>query len=51
MKFDYEFIDKCEKVVVVMMEGWEDSVGIKNEIALAKRIGRPVSFIEYNDLL
>ena len=41
-----EMIGNASKLVVVKMDGWEDSVGIKGEIAIARRLGVPVEFME-----
>lgn len=46
MKFDYDFIDKCDKVIVAKLDGWETSKGVQAEIAIAKRLGKPVLFID-----
>ncbi len=37
----------CDEVVVLKLEGWEHSVGVQAEIAAARALGKPVSFIEY----
>ena len=44
-KIDYVFIDNCEKVRVVMMDMWDQSVGISAEIEYAKKIGKPVEYV------
>jgi hypothetical protein len=37
-------------VVVLMLDGWEQSRGVQAEIAIARELGKPVSFIDLNDL-
>lgn len=45
-KFDCWFIKRCDKVVVLMLEGWETSVGVSAEIALANQFGKPVEYLK-----
>lgn len=33
-------------LVVAMMDGWQESVGVQAEIALAKELGIPVEYLE-----
>lgn len=35
---------------VILIEGWETSVGIKAEVAIAKALGKPVHYIDPADL-
>jgi len=36
----------CKKVIVLMLDGWEESTGVKNEIRIAKEMGIPVEYME-----
>lgn len=45
-KIDYAFIDSCSKVRVMMYDMWEQSVGMKAEIEYAKKIGKPVEYVD-----
>lgn len=36
-RLDLEMVNACDEVVVLMLPGWEDSVGVKAEIEHAKR--------------
>lgn len=38
-KFDLEMLAVCKTLVVIMMPGWENSIGIKAEIEEAERLG------------
>jgi hypothetical protein len=38
-------IGVCGKVVVLMQDGWEESTGVKGEIAIAATLGIPVDFL------
>ena len=40
------FVRVCESVLVLQLEGWEDSRGVQAEIALAKELGKCVEFIK-----
>ena len=46
-KIDYAFINQCLKVRVLKLEGWENSVGIKAELAYAESIGKKVEYVDY----
>ena len=45
-KFDAEFIGACEKVVVVMLPGWEHSLDVAGQIAIAQRLSKPVEYLK-----
>lgn len=45
-KFDESFIEWCDVVIVVMLIGWEKSKGVKAEIIIADKIGKPVEYID-----
>ena len=41
-KFDLEMLAHCAVLLVLTIPGWESSLGIKAEIAEARRLGIPV---------
>ena len=43
---DRAHLERCDEVVVLMLDGWRESVGVKAEIGIARELGKPVSFIE-----
>jgi len=45
-RIDTEFILNCKKVLVITLEGWENSTGVTAEIEIAKDAGIPVEFID-----
>ena len=45
-QYDEWFISRCNSVVVLMIDGWKESVGVQAEIAMAKEFGKPVSFVD-----
>lgn len=50
LKWDAKFIDRCDSVIVCMMEGWSESVGVNWEIDYAKSIGKPVYYMTPGEL-
>ena len=46
-KFDRAYLSCCHKVIVLKLEGWEQSKGVQAEIKIALEMGLP---IEYNEL-
>jgi hypothetical protein len=44
-EFDLEFLGICDELFVLMLEGWEHSVGVQAEIAAARRLGKPVTYL------
>jgi len=47
-RHDRRFLELSREVVVLMLPGWEASVGVQAEIAIARELGKPVSFIRPN---
>jgi hypothetical protein len=43
---DLAFLAMCDEVVVLKLDGWELSTGVQAEIAAAKALGKPVSFLD-----
>ena len=41
---DIEFLKDADKVVVLMLDGWEDSIGVSEEIRIAEAAGIPVEY-------
>jgi hypothetical protein len=44
-RHDRPLLEACDEVVVLMLDGWENSVGVHAEIAFAREMGKPVSFM------
>jgi hypothetical protein len=38
-------LETCEEVVVLMIDGWLDSVGVQAEIAIARELGKSVTYL------
>jgi hypothetical protein len=41
-RYDSCHLERCDEVLVLMLDGWEESRGVQAEIALAKSLGKPV---------
>lgn len=45
-RFDRAYLERCDLLVVLMLDGWKTSVGVQAEIAIARQLGKPVSYLE-----
>ena len=48
--FDKAFLERCSSIVVLMLEGWNTSLGVQAEIDYAIKIGLPVQYLEPTDV-
>jgi len=39
-------LSRCDRLVVYMQDGWEESVGVAAEIAMAEEFGLPIEYLE-----
>lgn len=39
------FVSRCDEMLVLMLEGWEESKGVEAEVKLAEELGIPVRFV------
>jgi len=44
--FDFAYLSHCYKIIVLKLEGWEQSVGVTAEIAMAKELGLEIEYME-----
>ena len=49
-EWDEELILLCSQVWILMLPGWEDSMGIKNEISFAVNNGIPIKLLSWPSL-
>ena len=47
-RHDRHFLDVCDEVVVLMLDGWRQSIGVQAEIAIAQELGKPITFLRVN---
>jgi nucleoside 2-deoxyribosyltransferase len=45
-RIDHAYLERCDLLVVLMLDGWKASVGVQAEIAIARELGKPVSYLE-----
>ena len=45
--FDSAYLSCANKLFVLMLDGWETSVGVTEEIKIANELGIPIEYIEY----
>jgi hypothetical protein len=50
IKFDEAFMDICSELVILKIDGWEQSSGIRREIEFFKTTGKPISFMRESDV-
>lgn len=42
--FDEHILSKCDSLMVLMLDGWDTSIGVAAEIDLARTLNLPISF-------
>ena len=45
-EYDELMVSRCDRLVVLMLDGWKQSRGVHAEIAIARRLGLPVTFMD-----
>lgn len=48
-RFDRDHMTRCDEVVVLMFDGWRESVGVAAEIRIAGELGKPVRYLAPGD--
>jgi hypothetical protein len=46
---DRAYLARCDEVVVLMLDGWQQSVGVREEIRIARELGKPVRFLDVDE--
>ena len=46
-KIDMEFLAVCGSMIVLMLDGWEKSVGVKAETHIMREARKPVSYLAW----
>jgi Domain of unknown function (DUF1937) len=39
-------LERCESLVVLLLDGWRESAGVRREIEIAGELGKPVMYLE-----
>lgn len=47
MDLCFNFLTRCDKMVICMIPGWEESKGIAAEIEICKEHNIPIEYLEY----
>lgn len=50
-KVDSEILKVCDRILIVKLPGWQDSVGVSAEIKLAKELEKEIIFIDPTNYL
>lgn len=50
MQFDEIILNKCDEVVVLTIEGWQESLGIAKEIDIARALNKDVTYLDPEEL-
>ena len=45
-KYDRWFLARCDVLVVLLLDGWNQSVGIEDEIRIAVELGKSIEYRE-----
>ncbi|MBX3399531.1 MAG: DUF1937 family protein [Gemmataceae bacterium] len=45
-RIDRAHLKRCDEVAVLMLDGWRESVGVREEIGIARALGKPVRFLD-----
>jgi hypothetical protein len=45
--YDRLYLDRCDALYVLKMDGWEESVGVQAEIRIMEEMGKPVTYLEW----
>ncbi len=45
-EFDRWYIERCDEVIVLMIDGWKTSRGVCAEIILAKEFNKPIRYMD-----
>lgn len=45
MRVDLSLLDKCDELCVLMLEGYKESKGVQEELAVARLSGMPITYL------
>src|SRR5690348_9120280 len=46
LQHDLKFLSRCDRLLVLQLSGWEDSVGLQKEIEFATKHNIPIEYID-----
>ncbi|HUQ71568.1 MAG TPA: DUF1937 family protein [Planctomycetaceae bacterium] len=44
-RHDRDHLSRCDEIIVLMLDGWRESVGVVAEIQIARELGKPVRYL------
>ncbi len=47
--FDHEMLSRCDFLIVLRLEGWQNSLGLKAEMECAKALGKEIQWLDYEE--
>ncbi len=47
--YDRDFLSRCDALLVLQLDGWEESIGVNAEIDIAQQLGKPVWYHNPDD--
>lgn len=50
-QYDRLMLDKCDRMIVLTMEGWKESKGVRAEIEIMLEAGKPVEYLDASDAI
>ena len=50
-KQDFAMLKRCDRLFVLKIEGWKESVGVRDEIKWAEQLSMPISYIDPEDIV
>lgn len=49
-QYDRWFIERCDYLVVLMIDGWQQSKGVTAELKIARELGKPIGYVTMEKL-
>lgn len=49
--YDRLYLQACERMIVLQLEGWEESKGVSDEIFIMQTMGKPIEYVTLEELL
>ena len=44
-QFGRAFLSRCDELVILTLDGWRESDGVREEVRLARDLGKPILFL------
>src|SRR5262249_38111952 len=44
-RYNREHLARCDQLVVLMLDGWKESIGVREEVRIAAELGKPVRYV------